>query len=809
MRREMNRNLASRLVSICALASMAFLAACSSSDDKSVAGGASGDAGVVAVKDLDVAGVSQKGPFVKGSAVTVQGIDCKTMKFTDEVFEGEVKNNMGEFVVEKVNLSTTCAVVAVTGEYRSEMTGKKVSDKLTLRALTNLKDRTHVNVNLLTNLEYERVMHYVAEKGKTFDEAKDLAETEVLAAFGMAGDTTEFEDLDIFGTSDADATLLAISVLMQGDADVKTLTERMDKFSDSFAESGTWNDDDTKKAIIDWIANAVAKAVMDSIRKNMENWGFANEVPDFETAVDAFATNVSKEESNDSVKTEGWSWDVPKEARFNPNIKYDSMVDPRDKQAYKIVKIDVPDANYSQVWMAENLNYADSVKTPSLKGGNWCYNDDEKNCKVSGRYYTWAAAIDSVALANDSKNPLNCGYGKTCGINRGVQGICPDGWHLPTLHEWGLLSVALGNAGVAGDSLKALTGWDYAGTADNNGVDAYGFAALPTGRMVSTSSWSNVGSNVYYWSSEEDGAYEARYSNINNIYTKFYLFQGSKKYGQSVRCIKGDPSTAAIKSSSSSEASSSSQSSSSETSVSSSSVLLATPCKTEAEDNCEYGTLTDSRDGQTYKTVKIGNQTWMAENLNYAYLQPTDSLDSSSFCYNDSLKYCEKYGRLYFWSAVMDSAAAWSENGKGCGYGVVCTPTFPVRGVCPAGWHIPNRDELYELVLAVGGENDAGDALNASSTLYEQNPYGFSFLPSGRKRIVWFDKDDGEYIYDDDGEYGYIWSSTDDYWNSDESFTKYHDANELVVALSVAKSGGVGLHGSPKTSGYPVRCLKD
>lgn len=809
MRREMNRNLASRLVSICALASMAFLAACSSSDDKSVAGGASGDAGVVAVKDLDVAGVSQKGPFVKGSAVTVQGIDCKTMKFTDEVFEGEVKNNMGEFVVEKVNLSTTCAVVAVTGEYRSEMTGKKVSDKLTLRALTNLKDRTHVNVNLLTNLEYERVMHYVAEKGKTFDEAKDLAETEVLAAFGMAGDTTEFEDLDIFGTSDADATLLAISVLMQGDADVKTLTERMDKFSDSFAESGTWNDDDTKKAIIDWIANAVAKAVMDSIRKNMENWGIANEVPDFETAVDAFATNVSKEKNSDSVKTDGWSWDVPKEARFNPNIKYDSMVDPRDKQAYKIVKIDVPDANYSQVWMVENLNYADSVKTPSLKGGNWCYNDDEKNCKVSGRYYTWAAAIDSVALANDSKNPLNCGYGKTCGINRGVQGICPDGWHLPTLHEWGLLSVALGNAGVAGDSLKALTGWDYAGTADNNGVDAYGFAALPTGRMVSTSSWSNVGSNVYYWSSEEDGTYEARYSNINNIYTKFYLFQGSKKYGQSVRCIKGDPSTAAIKSSSSSEASSSSQSSSSETSVSSSSVLLATPCKTEAEDNCEYGTLTDSRDGQTYKTVKIGNQTWMAENLNYAYLQPTDSLDSSSFCYNDSLKYCEKYGRLYFWSAVMDSAATWSENGKGCGYGVVCTPTFPVRGVCPAGWHIPNRDELYELVLAVGGENDAGDALNASSTLYEQNPYGFSFLPSGRKRIVWFDKDDGEYIYDDDGEYGYIWSSTDDYWNSDESFTKYHDANELVVALSVAKSGSVGLHGSPKTSGYPVRCLKD
>ena len=177
---------------------VSMFSACS--DDK-VAGGSSDDAGIIA--DLNVAGVAQKGPFAKGSEVTVRGIDCKTMEFTDEIFEGSVKNNMGEFVVNNVNLSTTCAVVEVTGEYRSEMTGKKVSDKLTLRALTNLKDRTYVNVNLLTNLEYERVMYYVAEKGEAFDKAKELAENDVLAAFGMAGESTEFESLDIFGTSDA------------------------------------------------------------------------------------------------------------------------------------------------------------------------------------------------------------------------------------------------------------------------------------------------------------------------------------------------------------------------------------------------------------------------------------------------------------------------------------------------------------------------------------------------------------------------------------------------------------------------------
>jgi uncharacterized protein (TIGR02145 family) len=641
-------------------------------------------------------------------------------------------------------------------------------------------------------------MHYVAEKGKTFDEAKDLAETEVLAAFGMAGETTEFENLDIFGTSDADATLLAISVLMQGDADVKTLTERMDKFNDSFAESGKWNDDDTKNAIVDWIANAVAKAVMDSIRKNMENWGFANEVPDFETAVDAFATNVSKEESNDSVKTEGWSWDVPKDARLNPNIKYDSMVDPRDKQVYKVVKIDVPDANYSQVWMAENLNYADSVKTPSLKGGNWCYNNDEKNCKVSGRYYSWAAAIDSVALANDSKEPLVCGYGKTCGLDRAVQGICPDGWHLPSIYEWGLLSVALGNAPVSGEPLKALTGWNYAGTPDNNGTDLYGFAALPTGR-ISATKWEKVGSDVYYWSATEYSANDGRYFNINNVYTNSYTYQNSKSYGQSVRCVKGDPSTAPVRPSSSSSFDET-KSSSSVTSVSSSSV----PEGYVDPSTVVTGTMTDSRDGQTYKTVKIGNQVWMAENLNYAYTgvlynNSGYTSDSTSWCFSNDPANCIKYGRLYTWAAAMDSVGTWSTNGKDCGYGVQCTPIYPVRGICPEGWHLPDKAEWNTLFTAVGGASTAGKMLSSTISWssvpggwvrdgYGTDAYSFSALPAGLRDATG---------YNNVGYHAYFWSSSE-----------YNSSRTYIVGLD-DEFDKADLYGSGKDYGYSVRCVKD
>ena len=112
-------------------------------------------------------------------------------------------------------------------------------------------------------------------------------------------------------------------------------------------------------------------------------------------------------------------------------------------------------------------------------------------------------------------------------------------------------------------------------------------------------------------------------------------------------CDDGSSSSVTPKSNDSetSVSSSSTKSSSSSAESSSSSVTLATRCKTESKDNCEYGELVDDRDGQTYKTVKIGGQVWMAENLNYEV--------DSSFCYNDSVEYCEKYGRLYLWSVAV------------------------------------------------------------------------------------------------------------------------------------------------------------
>lgn len=231
----------------------------------------------------------------------------------------------------------------------------------------------------------------------------------------------------------------------------------------------------------------------------------------------------------------------------------------------------------------------------------------------------------------------------------------------------------------------------------------------------------------------------------------------------------GSSSSLEEKSSSSQDASSSSTAKSSESSgessssgKSSSSIVLATPCKTDSTDTCEYGSVKDERDGQTYKTVKIGSQWWMAENLNYAYLQPTASEDSSSFCYNNLPENCEKYGRLYLWSAMMDSAGVFPENTKtkGCGRGVECKGAASVRGVCPKGWHVPDSSEWLTLRDAMDefSISDWSKKLKSTSGWSDENgtdEYGFSALPGGFASFV--DGYDPHYEYE--GRYGRFWST--------------------------------------------------
>lgn len=159
---------------------------------------------------------------------------------------------------------------------------------------------------------------------------------------------------------------------------------------------------------------------------------------------------------------------------------------------------------------------------------------------MAGRLYTWAAAIDSVKLANDADNPQDCGFGKTCDLASAgsatlVLGICTSGWHLPSQTEWNTLFTAVGGSFLtAGLVLKSLTGW----SSNGNGTDAFGFSALPAGRRNDDGSFRSDGINVNFWSASEDSSYYAYNMTLRYNYEVAYLNFNDKNYGFSVRCLR-------------------------------------------------------------------------------------------------------------------------------------------------------------------------------------------------------------------------------------------------------------------------------
>jgi uncharacterized protein (TIGR02145 family) len=188
-----------------------------------------------------------------------------------------------------------------------------------------------------------------------------------------------------------------------------------------------------------------------------------------------------------------------------------------------------------QTWMAENLNYADSVATPSLKGKSWCYEDDPKKCAVGGRFYAWSAAIDSVKIANDKSDPRECGNGSFCGFTTNIQGICPEGWHLPDTTDWHILFETVGGPDNADIVLKSKSGWQ-----ESNGLDEYGFSASPVGYRSYEGRYGTASTHVDYWTStEESGSkFLAHYLGLSYIHYGALFGGGFKDGAKSIRCVK-------------------------------------------------------------------------------------------------------------------------------------------------------------------------------------------------------------------------------------------------------------------------------
>jgi len=172
-------------------------------------------------------------------------------------------------------------------------------------------------------------------------------------------------------------------------------------------------------------------------------------------------------------------------------------------------------------------------------------------------------------------------------------------------------------------------------------------------------------------------------------------------------------------------------------------------------------TFTDSRDGQRYKTVKIGNQMWMAQNMNY-------QTSSGSWCYNDNSSYCDNYGRLYDWNTA--------------------------KTACPTGWHLPYSQEWSDLATVAGGSWVAGSNLKSTTGWSNggngSDIYGFSALSGGGR-----DYNDGSFV--NAGNSGYWWTVTET-----GSATAYYRGMDY-------NGDYVGNNAGNKSYGFSVRCVAD
>ena len=239
-------------------------------------------------------------------------------------------------------------------------------------------------------------------------------------------------------------------------------------------------------------------------------------------------------------------------------------------------------------------------------------------------------------------------------------------------------------------------------------------------------------------------------------------------------------SSSSVKSNGSAVSSSSALSSSSEKAKSSSS-KVSEPAETIDPSTVTTGEMTDPRDNKTYKTVTIGSQTWMAENLNYE--------TANSFCYEDNVSNCTKYGRLYTWAAAMDSAGVYSVNSKDCGYGHYCRVNSPARGICPEGWHVPTWAEWYTLYSAIGSTPYAMQAKGFDNWPDATDAYGFSALPAG-------------HCYQG---FCYGVGKSSSFWSASEGSSE--GAYEWILGADEADFS-IG-HGSEKICSFSVRCVKD
>ena len=491
-------------------------------------------------------------PFLKGSTVYLYELsDGRTLKQANvSVGTSYITHDDYRYKFAARELASQYAVIVVEGYYNNEGTGVAAEIPIRLKAITDMRNRDSVNVNILTHLEFERVFHLVTKgdstgKKLTVKQAKLQAQKEILDFFHMKLDKdTNAEDMHVFGASEADAALLAITILLRTNRTDFELQSMLSEISAELAETGKWEDDradSIRTSMADWTFSREKLR----FQSNMENLRLSGKpVGNFEKFLEEFVAgnfgikvcdgvSTAKQEIRntksifngrkyecfqDSTMTHATWVDIRRDYPYlNKNVEYRYVIDWRDRRMYKTVGIGNRFYNSLKLgpkyWVfAENLDF--EYRVDGKPYGLACYKGDcnSDSSRAFGLFYTWEAAKDVAKVYPDSN------YGKWIGS----RGICPEDWYIPSAQMFDSIvkDARKLDDGSMNDSVAAIfkttTGWN-----GENGSNSTGFSAYPAGFSYNSYTLevlaylgrenyapSSVGNMAVFWTSSESLAFK-------------------------------------------------------------------------------------------------------------------------------------------------------------------------------------------------------------------------------------------------------------------------------------------------------------
>ena len=242
---------------------------------------------IVPLSSKEIAGYVQKGPFVVGTSVTVQELTDKLTP-TGRTFATQIQNDNGNFII-KGNFSEEYAEIIASGYYYNEVAGKLSASPITLRTISKLSNKDHVNINILTTLQSPRMQKLINE-GKAFETAVTQSQMEVLKAFHIEPENgiNIFDQLTITQEGTGNAILLAISSIMQDDRTEAELSEFISKVANDIQDNGILDAQSLKDAITTSSSHINNVIVQENLRKRFEEIGMSNiSIPDFYAYLDS------------------------------------------------------------------------------------------------------------------------------------------------------------------------------------------------------------------------------------------------------------------------------------------------------------------------------------------------------------------------------------------------------------------------------------------------------------------------------------------------------------------------------------------